>query len=335
MTIIVVAEDGSGLPDANSYIDSTFADTYHADRGNAYWDALDADAKSACLIRATDYIDKRFTRNFRGFRMQKDQALAWPRLAAYDDDRFALTDVPAKLQKATAEYALRAAIYNVLAPDPIRPVPMQNMRSAVDAFAVFLFTGNALDGQTVTIGTTVYAFETGALDAAYKVLVGATPSASLDNLIAAINGDTGIGVTYAAGTVAHPNVTAVAGSGDSMVVTAKLAGILGNTIATTDTATNGSWDAATLTGGTVGDPNGSPEIIAGPVRSKTVKVGPVEKITTYDTPAQYRRGAAGGVDSRMVESNLVNDWYIPMYPEADLLIENLIDTGFSVSLERA
>lgn len=78
-------------------------------------------------------------------------------------------------------------------------------------------TANPGDGETLTIGDTVYTFETGALDAAYKVKVGATPSATALNLAAAINAAQtatefgyGADTVYGADTIKHPDVTAVA-----------------------------------------------------------------------------------------------------------------------------
>ena len=109
--------------------------------------------------------------------------------------------------------------------------------------------------DTVTIADLTYTFvdalseDTG--DAVpYEVLVGATDSDSLDNLIAAINGDTGEGTLYGTGTVAHPSVTAAAGAGDTMDVSFTAgAGVAGNDIATTATLTSGDWGAANLEGG--------------------------------------------------------------------------------------
>jgi hypothetical protein len=213
MPITIVAEDGSGDPAANSYVEITFADTYHNNRGNEYWAALSLDTKKACLIRATDYIDKRFGDRFRGFRQSKDQALSWPRLSAFDDDEFTLDDVPVALQKATSEYALRAAIYNVLAPDPIRTTPGQDMTDT-DA----------------------------------------------------------------------PNEAAA-------------------------------------------------ELIVGPLKSKTEKVGPISKSVTYEGVAQLTTANQRG--SRFSQSTVVNDIYVPQYPEADLLIERLIDNETSTRLERS
>lgn len=53
--------------------------------------------------------------------------MEWPRLSAFDDDSYLLDDVPNQLQKAVAEYALRAFIYGELAPDAPRAAPSQNL----------------------------------------------------------------------------------------------------------------------------------------------------------------------------------------------------------------
>ncbi len=120
------AEDGTGIAAANSYITEALFDTHHADRGRDVT-ALSVPEKQAALVRATDYIEKRFGRTFRGTRRAKSQGLEWPRLDAFDNDDFALNGidaVPRQLQKATAEYALRAIIYATeLAPDPQRAPP--------------------------------------------------------------------------------------------------------------------------------------------------------------------------------------------------------------------
>jgi hypothetical protein len=120
--------------------------------------------------------------------------------------------------------------------------------AAVAATGILTMTGNAVAGNTVTIGTTVYTFRA-TVPAAFDVLIGATASDSLDNLIAAINLAAGAGSLYGTGTTAHPTVSVVAGAGDTMDLTADTAGETGNSIATTETLTNGSFAAVTLTGG--------------------------------------------------------------------------------------
>lgn len=121
--------------------------------------------------------------------------------------------------------------------------------AAVPASGTLTLTGNAQDTETVTIGDVVYTFQASLVDEPNNVLVGASASDSLDNLIAAINADAGAGTLYGTGTVVHPDVLAVAGAGDTMDLTALVAGRTGNDIETTETLANGSFGDATLTGG--------------------------------------------------------------------------------------
>jgi len=213
MAATLTDEDGSGDPEANSYIEVEWADTYHENRGNAYWEKMSRVQQENCLIKATDYIDKRFVRRFRGFRMQKDQALAWPRLAAFDDDDYTLDEVPSALQKATAEYALRAAIYNVLAPDAMRAAPAQDMTDEE------------------------------------------SPNSDQTN------------------------------------------------------------------------------VIAGAIKFVKKVVGPIEKTIAYESTNDVAKAQVGS--SRSTQSNIVSDFLVPQYPEADMLIESLLIVGGSVGLERA
>jgi hypothetical protein len=117
------------------------------------------------------------------------------------------------------------------------------------ATGTYTLAANISDGDTVTIGGHVYTFETGAINVADEVLVGASASDTLDNLIAAINAAAGAGTLYGTGTVANAYVTAAAGAGDTMVVTAKVTGAVGNKIATTESGANSSWGSTFLTGG--------------------------------------------------------------------------------------
>lgn len=106
--------------------------------------------------------------------------------------------------------------------------------------------------DTVTIGDITYTFVAALSvgpEVPYEVLVGASDSDSLDNLIAAINGDAGEGTLYGTGTVAHLFVTAAAGAGDTMDVTAATPGTAANVLGTTASLTAGDWGAATLEGG--------------------------------------------------------------------------------------
>ncbi len=116
-----VLEDGTGLVNANGYIDTTFADTYHADRSNDAWVGNDGD-KQAAIIQATDYIDATF--QFRGLKKvarrgsnSTSQALEWPRKGAItipEQETVLDTTVPDQVQAACAELALAALTIELL-----------------------------------------------------------------------------------------------------------------------------------------------------------------------------------------------------------------------------
>jgi hypothetical protein len=116
------------------------------------------------------------------------------------------------------------------------------------AVSTLTLSANATDGNSVTIGSTKYTFKE-TLAAAYDVLIGASASDTIDNLIAAINKATGEGSTYGTGTVAHPSVTAAIGAGDTMDITAKVAGVAGNSIATTELSAVCTWTSTVMGSG--------------------------------------------------------------------------------------
>jgi hypothetical protein len=109
-----VAEDGTGLADANSYATVEYADEYFFDRGNETWADSDSGLKESALINATDFINMRWGTDpgFKGMIGTETQALLWPRLYAGDS----ALQMPDTLKRATVEYALRA-LSNPLAPD--------------------------------------------------------------------------------------------------------------------------------------------------------------------------------------------------------------------------
>ena len=56
----MVVENGTGLNDADSYVDVDFADNYYSARGETFWADLTDKKKEVYLIVATDFIDKEF-----------------------------------------------------------------------------------------------------------------------------------------------------------------------------------------------------------------------------------------------------------------------------------
>jgi len=130
-----LAEDGTGLAGSNGYITEAFADTYHTDRGQTAWlfsdvagaVAITTAQKEAAIIRATDHIDRVYGSIFKGYKETDAQGLQWPRAGAYGPSGFTLLQVPDQLQRATAEYALRALLYGTLTPDPPPKGPRQSL----------------------------------------------------------------------------------------------------------------------------------------------------------------------------------------------------------------
>jgi hypothetical protein len=64
----MIVENGSGVLRANSYVGLAYAQTYLQDRGKnvAPWSTATKAQKEQALIKATDYIDKRFALKFLG-----------------------------------------------------------------------------------------------------------------------------------------------------------------------------------------------------------------------------------------------------------------------------
>ncbi len=106
---------------------------------------------------------------------------------------------------------------------------------------------SGVDGDDCLIGSITYTFAAAPLDnQANQVLVAGSASDSLDNLIAAINGAAGEGTLYGSGTT-QPAVTAAAGSGDTIDLTADVVNTAEATVC--DPTTRIDFGAATLAGG--------------------------------------------------------------------------------------
>lgn len=124
---------------------------------------------------------------------------------------------------------------------------------AVKAFSTVTQTvADVSAAQFITIGTTIYTFRVTAA-APYDVKIGASAAATLDNLKLAINAGTITGAgEYGVGTVAHPDVEATDNAADSQKIVAKIAGVAGNSIATTSDAAHLAWTSTVMGSGAEG-----------------------------------------------------------------------------------
>jgi len=85
MPLVLIKEDGSGKPDANTYALAADGDAYHD--GHLYasaWTGATTANKEKALAMATRLIDGLF--QFNGFKRLSTQALQWPRRECRDPD---------------------------------------------------------------------------------------------------------------------------------------------------------------------------------------------------------------------------------------------------------
>lgn len=321
----MIVEDGTAKVDSNAYWDIDSVTAYLTNKGCMDWLNYTANEQARAIISATGYIEKRFRNRFRGLRQQVEQALGWPRIGAFDNDSFTIFGIPFQIQFAVAEYALRAARIGVLAPDPMRTVPTQNMAIAqpglVAGTNTLTLTGNFNDGDTVTIGTRVYLMQAALNAGDGHVHIGASVAASLLNLANAINdNDAGTPGTDYNVLSADSNVTATA-TLTALVISDVNANANSISVSYAFVGSSvASWATAKISGFS-NNPQ-TPDLILGPVRTKLQRVGPLEQETTYD--GLSARSIQDERTTRSAQSGMVNDYNIPEYPEADLWIEMIV-----------
>jgi hypothetical protein len=94
-----VAEDGTGLANANSLVSVANADEILTDRGDPEgWSSLALGEKQAALIAGTDLVNTR--KRWPGSILVSTQALAYPRKDARDADGRELVGVPQAVKVA-------------------------------------------------------------------------------------------------------------------------------------------------------------------------------------------------------------------------------------------
>lgn len=205
----------------------------------------------------------------------KNQAGNW-----YDD-----LNIPSSLETGTERGVndLNTALHAVEKKRILRCVQLLAdvvVPASASATETLTLTSNAANTETVTIDGKTYTFQTVLTDVDGNVLIGATASDSIDNLIAAINLDAGAGSLYANSMTAG-TYTASAGAGDTMDIASKITGTQSNGEAVTEGLANGSWGAATTSGG-AGD-----VVILGAGELPTNTTAAVGAVTTLGTVVAF------------------------------------------------
>lgn len=104
MPIAIIVEDGSNVPNANSYLGLVAVREYAAHRG-VVLSSNDDDVASK-LIVGMDYLEAREC-DFQGYRTYDDQSLAWPRKCVLINCKAYASDaIPSQLKGALAQLVM-------------------------------------------------------------------------------------------------------------------------------------------------------------------------------------------------------------------------------------
>jgi hypothetical protein len=105
----IIVETGANVAGANSYIDLTYANTYHSTYGNTDWDTSGGTDYTTAIIVACQALDAYFGPKYESaIPVGSTQPLLWPRLIFWDKfGRIRQTGtIPTELKNAQAEFAL-------------------------------------------------------------------------------------------------------------------------------------------------------------------------------------------------------------------------------------
>lgn len=104
MAIAIIVEDGSNVPNANSYVSLSGAREYAEYRGVEL--PSDDDELAALLIVGMDYLESKEC-EFQGYRANDTQSLSWPRSGVYLNCKEYPSDViPSQLIGALVQLAI-------------------------------------------------------------------------------------------------------------------------------------------------------------------------------------------------------------------------------------
>jgi hypothetical protein len=100
----LIVEDGTGVADANTYIDRDAAIAYAAARGVVL---PNTDVTDQRIIKAMDYLTL-YDYKWKGYKTVSTNALPWPRKSVYiEGELFPDNEIPSQLVRAQADLVLQ------------------------------------------------------------------------------------------------------------------------------------------------------------------------------------------------------------------------------------
>jgi hypothetical protein len=112
----LIVEEGSGLDNANSFVDISFADEYTLEYGPSTWVGLPDPTKVTALLKATQYMEAMYRTRWVGTRLLGTQSLSWPRAYATESDGWEIPTniVPLAVKQATVIMAIKSLTEDIL-----------------------------------------------------------------------------------------------------------------------------------------------------------------------------------------------------------------------------
>lgn len=120
--------------------------------------------------------------------------------------------------------------------------------AVVRAVTTLTFTENAANTNTITIGGKVYTLQTTLTNVDGNIDIGADTAATIEQIVAAVGLGDGAGTAYAAAMTANPHVRVRSYTATTIVFEAKIPGVIGNLIPSSDTLAGTSAFTSTVMG---------------------------------------------------------------------------------------
>ncbi len=106
--VTLVVEDGTQLPDANTYISLADVDKYFSNRNNQNWAAFDTAARELAIFNAVISLDGLYQMRYLSQKIRdSEQGLQFPRYVFWDNyyRRYDQGEIPKPLKDAQSEIA--------------------------------------------------------------------------------------------------------------------------------------------------------------------------------------------------------------------------------------
>jgi hypothetical protein len=159
----------AGSASANAYCTLASANDFLQQNIHAYsaWSSLSTANAEACLIWATDLLDKQM--EWHGNKATSTQSLRWPREDVSDADGYAVDNdsVPLFLWEATAEYARWLSLKDRTLEDPTKGFH----RLEVSGLAAYINARDRVETMPVAVYEMVRSFGSKGLTSSVRVLV--------------------------------------------------------------------------------------------------------------------------------------------------------------------